>query len=433
MSEHKIAIIGLGFVGLPLALSFAMRGVKVYGIDVNQSLVSEVNNGESHHTEKYEGKSLKDILKEQLLMGNFSAHTSLDEVKESIDTYIVTVGIPTYNGELKTDYIVSAANSIKHVLKDNDTVVFRSTLVPGMSNDLLRPILEESGLKAGVHFHLAYASERIAEGRAFDEFVNMPLVVGGINEKSSKKASDILGIVTKAPIHFGSSMEVVEASKVIENVQRDVNIAMVQEFSRICERFGLDIFELIQLANTHSRVQLLNPGPGVGGYCIPNAYHYLKPLASQLKMEDLPLLRTARQINENVPNIVIDLLRDSLSLVGKELKESTVSVFGLAMKDFSNDDRISPPVEIAQTLVEYGVNVKAFDPAVPTEYEFKVSTVQEAVENSDAILFLTEQEGMKELDYSFLASLMNNDPVFIDTKNISTSIDVSSFKNIKKI
>lgn len=433
-NKEKVAVIGLGFVGLPLALSFSMEGAKVYGVDVNEKLVEEINEAKSHHTERYNGKGIKQILREEIDKKTFKAYKGLLEIEDEIDTYILTVGIPTINGKVKTDYIVEATKSIAKRIKKHDTVIVRSTVIPGMTRDVIKPILEESGLIAGEDFYLAYASERIAEGRAFEEFRHMPLCVGGINQKSGETASELLGIVTVADIHLGSSMEVVETSKVIENVQRDVNIAMVQEFARFSENLGIDTFELIRLANTHTRVNLLIPGCGVGGYCIPNAYHYLSPKVDDLKLPfKLELLEKAREINRRVPDVMVEMIEESLNNAGKKINESKIAVFGLAMKDFSNDDRISPAVDITNKLINKGADVKAFDPAVPTEYTFKSNTLEEAVENADILVFLVEQEGMKDFNYEEIAKMMNKKPILFDTKNVTEKFKINGFDKIVKI
>lgn len=433
MSQNKIVVVGLGFVGLPLALSFSMRGADVYGMDVNERLVGEVNSGHTHHTETYGTKTIQTILNEELESGRFRAYSKWDELPEDTYAYIVTVGIPTNQGVPNKTYIIGAAEAIAKRLKKGDTVIIRSTVIPGSTNELIRPILEKTGLVAGKDFSLVFASERIAEGRAFDEFENMPLVIGGYTPACAEQAKKVLSIVTKAQIHFGSSMEVVETSKVVENVQRDVNIAMVQEFARFAEAMGLDTFELIKLANTHERVNLLTPGPGVGGYCIPNAYHYIKPKADEVMSEPLLVLQTSRRVNEKLPNIMVDMIGSTLKSVGKDLATSKIAIFGLAMKDFSNDDRISPAIEICNLLVQKGVNFTAYDPIVPTVYDYKVSTPEECVKDADALVFLVEQPGMRELDYTALQALMNDKAVVFDAKNLSTVVDVSSFEKVAKI
>lgn len=434
MNDTKIAVIGMGFVGLPLALSFAMRGANVISVDVNETLVEETMKGVTHHQEAYRGTSISTILNEQLKNGHFRAISNLAEERADISTYIVTVGIPIHEGKAKTDHLESAALAIANRLKKDDVVIIRSTVIPGMTNNFVKPILESTGLIAGVDFHLAYASERIAEGRAFEEFENMPLVIGVSNEKAREVVTNTLGIVTKATIHIASSIEVVETSKVIENIQRDVNIAMVQEFARFAEQMNIDTYELIRIANTHQRVNLLTPGAGVGGYCIPNAYHYLKPKAEELGIGNkLNLLSAARRTNEKLPEVMVDMVEQGLKKQNRPSEQKTIAVFGLAMKDFSNDDRISPSTDIVNLLLRKGYTVKAYDPAVVTEYAYKVSDPYECVRNADVLAILVEQEGMKTLDYKKIVSMMNENPVLVDVKHLTKDIEEELFHAIIRI
>lgn len=410
-----IAVIGLGFIGLPLALSYAMKGASVSGIDVRPELVDEINNGTSHHQEYYEGRSLQTILQEQLQKQTFYATTDYEEAARQVDHYLVTVGLPVNHGDPDASDLLSACEALARVLKKGDTVILRSTVVPGTTDDVVRPVLEKSGLKAGDDFALAYSSERIAEGRAFEEFIHMPLAVGGVDEASAKQAKDVLSFVTEADIAL-SDMKTVETAKVIENIQRDVNIAMVQEFARFAERFGIDTFELIRVANTHKRVQMLQPGPGVGGYCLPNALYYLLPKAKELDVP-LSLLETAREINERVPDVMVGMLSEGLQKNGKTLAGSKVAVLGLAMKDFSNDDRISPPHHLVQRLEAAGAEVAAYDPAVPTSYAYKVNDMDEAVSGADALIYVTVQEAFLHMDWTSVIENMAENPVLLDGKN----------------
>lgn len=418
----RVGVIGLGFIGLPLALSYAMSGAKVTGIDVIEHHVKNINDGNSHHQEYFEGKSLADILKQQLKQGSFKAVTSYQEAAEEVDQYFITVGIPVRKGDPDTSDLSAACEELASVLKKGDTVILRSTVVPGTTEEIIKPILEKSGLKAGEDFYLAYSSERIAEGRAFEEFINMPLAVGGVNEVSAQKAKEALSFVTKAEITI-TDIKVVESAKIIENIQRDVNIAMVQEFARFAEKFGIDTFELIRIANTHKRVNLLSPGPGVGGYCLPNALYYLLPKAQELNIQ-MPLLETARRTNDDIPRVLVNMLKEGLERSGKALAGSKVAVLGLAMKDFSNDDRISPPHHFVELLIAEGADVRAFDPAVHSKKTYQVSTLEDAVNGADALALLAVQEEFLDIHWDEITTTMNPHPVFLDGKNrIPKSVD----------
>lgn len=415
---RNVAVFGQGFVGLPLSLSFAMRGSNVYGVDVIKGLVDDVNKGITHHTESFEGKSIQQILGEQLAAGRYRATVDMVEALKNCNNIIVTVGIPIRNGEHDLSDLINCVTVIGENLKKGDMVVIRSTVIPGTTEEKILPILEEkSGMKAGVDFYLAYSSERIAEGHAFDEFAYMPTIVGGINEESAARAKELLSVVCMADVHIASDMKVVETAKVFENVQRDVNIAMVQEFARFSEALGISIFEVIKVANTHKRVNLLTPGPGVGGYCIPNAYYYLEPKAEEMKIS-LDLLKLSRVKNEGLTEIMVGIFEDQLKNAGKELKDSKIGVLGIAMKDYSNDDRISPPIEIIKLLRSRGAEVHAFDPVVPTHYDFKVGTLDEAVSGMDGLMILAKQREFDNISADYISEKMERNAVIFDTKNL---------------
>ncbi|MFD2370301.1 nucleotide sugar dehydrogenase [Brevibacillus sp. GCM10020057] len=412
----RVAVVGLGFVGLPLALTYAMKGASVIGVDAVQRVVDEINAGHSHHLESYQGKTLPQILREQIDAGRFRATTSYAEAAANVNHYIVTVGLPVHNGDPDLGPLKSCAESLGSVLKKGDTVMIRSTVVPGTTQEVIQPILEEvSGLVAGTDFYLTYCSERIAEGRAFEEFIHMPLVLGGINEQSAAKGKELLSFISETEVTV-SDIRVVETAKVIENIQRDVNIAMVQEFARFAEAFGIDTFELIKVANTHTRVNLLTPGPGVGGFCLPNALYYLQPKARELEV-GLPLLEQARKTNDAVPDVIVGMLEKALKEKGKALAGSVVAVLGLAMKDFSNDDRVSPVSDLIKLLQSKGVEVRSYDPAVPTAYAHKVASLEGAVQNADALLLTAVQKEFAEADWAQVASLMADGAILFDTKN----------------
>ena len=415
--NKKVCIFGQGFVGLPLSLSFAVRGCDVVGVDVDDVLVASTNKGATNHTERFHGVTIQKILQMELEEGRYTATTNAAKAVRECNNIIITVGIPIINGNYIMDYLEKCCKIIGKNFKKGDLIVIRSTVIPGTTQQFILPILEEeSGMKAGIDFYLAYVSERIAEGNAFVEFENMPTVVGAVNNESLLRAIDLMEVVCKAKIISANSMEEVETSKVFENIQRDVNIAMSQEFARFTEALGIDIFEVIKLANTHKRVNLLVPGPGVGGYCIPNAYYYLEPKAAELGVS-MDLLKLAREKNALLPEFIVNKTEELLNEVGKDLKGAKVAVLGLAMKNFSNDDRISPAVDICKLSIERGAIVTAFDPMVTTEYEFKTKTQDEALDGADAILILTKQREIHFNDVEHIVKKMNEYPVCIDAKS----------------
>jgi len=295
-------------------------------------------------------------------------------------------------------------------------VLIRSTVVPGTTQNRCKSLLEEiSGYKTGLEIFLAYVPERIAEGKAFEEFETMPTLIGASDIISQQKAAEIIQINSKAEIIISDSPTAVETSKVLENLQRDANIAIAQEFARFAEAAGMNIFEVIHLANTHKRVNILNPGPGVGGYCIPNAFYYLNARAQELGLS-LPLLELARKQNDQLPDWICKKTVELLRQNGKELNHCKIAIAGLAMKDFSPDDRLSPAIDICTKLMQSGAAVAAFDSNVSSQYPFKVESFTEAVRDADALLILNRLfEGFDPVPG--IASMASR-PVIMDTKNI---------------
>jgi UDP-N-acetyl-D-mannosaminuronic acid dehydrogenase len=400
-----VAVFGLGFVGLPLSLSFAMEGSTVYGVDVLPGLVEELRRGRSLHQESYQGRGIEEILREQSELGRFVPTLDGAWAVSQADTVIITVGIPVPGGRPDFGPLTAALETVGGALRRGQVVILRATVVPGTTEERARPILEaRSGLVAGVDFDLAYCPERIAEGRAFEEFRTMPTVVAGVTRESAERARQAIARVTRAPIEVADHLLAAELSKVAENVQRDVNIAIVQELARVCEGAGVDVREVIALANTHKRVRLLDPGPGVGGYCVPYALHYLRPLAERVGVS-LPTLEAARETNRRVPDRVVEVALAHVHRLGLTPAQARFGIWGLAMKDYTNDDRFSPAMEIAHKLAASGGEVRAFDPAVHPDHPYPARTALEAAEGAHVLLVLARQEGMDFADEAPLAAL----------------------------
>ena len=432
--NNAIAIFGLGFVGLPLSLFYCMKGYTVYGIDVSKELVDELNAGITRYIEQYNGVPIRQILADSLESGAFIPSVDASDALKHCDKFILTVGIPVNDGELDFEPLKAACCTVSTGLKKGDTVMIRSTVVPGTTEKMLVPILESSGLKAGADFNLVYCPERISEGSAFKEFEEIPVVISGINKKSLEKGMEIIKIISRVNPLPVSSIKTAEMSKVVENIQRDVNIAIVQQLATLCGEIGIDIYELIASANSHPRVNLLIPGPGVGGFCIPNALSYLKPVAEKTGA-DIGIFSLARKINGEAPLRIATRIIDYLISAGKSPAASKTAVLGIAMKDFSDDDRQSPAKDIIASLMSAGMDVKAYDPCVAAEYPYKVNSIRQCLEKADCILIVVLQRGIDYNDFKFFRPLVNRDPVIFDAKR---SVDVekaekSGFKVIRLI
>jgi UDP-N-acetyl-D-mannosaminuronic acid dehydrogenase len=395
--NKSVSVIGLGFIGLPLALSYCEKGFKVIGVDIDANKVEALRRGYTEVLEEYNGEPLSSVLARHVSTGSFVPTDRVAVAAWETNTYLVTVGIPvSADGTLNEVPIIQAMEQLGRVIKPNDLVIIRSTVVPGMVEEKLIPALERtSRLLAGVDFRLAYASERVAEGRAMYEFQTLDIVVGGVTEACAQAAANLLSQLTSGAIHV-TDLRTAQAVKVIENVQRDVNIALVQEFATFAELHGIDVYELIRLANTHPRVNLLQPGIGVGGYCIPNAYRYLR---ASLPSEDvLTLIPLARKINADTPDRIIHSLETKLAAEGKSLQSSVIAILGLGMKDNSNDLRNSPAVDLAERLLRRGAVVRAYDPLVSLQFPFQTKTLKEALYGADGLVVAAWHDVFLQMD-----------------------------------
>lgn len=406
-NASAVAIVGLGFIGLPLSMSYTRNHYKVVGLDVNEAHVQRLQQGITDSIESYEGHTLQYYLQNALQNNLFIPTTDYAHAAKEVSAYIVTVGIPIIQGAPYYDALESATKELAKVVKPGDLILYRSTHVPGTVRERLIPILERiSPYKIGIDVHVAYAPERVAEGRAMEEFQTIDVLIGGMNQDSTEHAKEVLRRINRATFHETSSMEMAETVKVVENVQRDVNIAMVQEIAQLAQATGLRTGELIRLANTHPRVNLLTPGAGVGGYCIPNAYYYLQHKADAVDL-NLPILSTARKTNDYVPNAILSRIDHKLG--GIDFTQTRFAVLGLAMKNFSNDDRISPSVTLVEELLHRGSKVTAYDPLVSVDHhEFAVSTLEACLGDADVILVTIRQELWDNMALSTLLKMASS-------------------------
>ncbi|MDO9099936.1 MAG: nucleotide sugar dehydrogenase [Caldisericota bacterium] len=413
--EKQIAIIGLGYVGLPLALTYALEGFTVSGVDIDPGRIAAIRSCSLGMREDFDGVPVNAVLKRCLGDGTLSVSDAFELVPKDVHTFIVTVGIPISRGwELDLAMLRNACTQLGRLLREGDLVICRSTVPVGTTRGLVRETLErESGLAAGDGFDLAYSSERIAEGSAYDEFRKMPLVVGGITEHSRNRAVEVLGAVNREPVFEASSMELVEAAKMFENAQRDVNVAVANQLARFAHRFGIPTRELVRACNTHTRVKILNPGIGVGGHCIPYASPYLfGSLPDAGEYQDLlPTFVSARQANAGQPAYIAQRISERL----EGLEHRRLLVVGAGMKDFSDDITGSPALDLAGELTVRGAEVRVFDTvaALPGDV-CAVENLESGVLWADGVILPILQGG---IDYAGLKHVLlergRNDPVIL--------------------
>jgi len=373
---EKICVLGLGYIGLPTASTFATHGLDVVGVDVNQKVLNTLRNGGLHLHEP----GLRTLV--QAAFG--SNKLVLSDIPQASDAFIITVPTPFYDDK-RADlrYVKSAAEAIAPFIQEGNLVVLESTSPPGTTVDVVAPILEESGLKAGRDFFLVYSPERVLPGQILRELIENARVIGGVTEQSAEIGRDLYRIFVRGEIIL-TDATTAEMIKLMENTYRDVNIAIANEFSRLADRFGVDIWEAIQIANRHPRVEILRPGPGVGGHCISVDPWFLVEAAPDIST----LIRTARKVNDAQPEFVVDIIQRALSDGEEEtLAGKKIALFGLAYKPDVDDMRESPAIDIAKRLTTLGVKVKAFEP-------YKGPGLINGIENAETLqAALTEVDG----------------------------------------
>lgn len=413
MKFNKICILGLGYIGLPTASMFAANGIQVLGVDVNPSVVETLRKGGIHIHEP----GLREAVETALKSGQLAVAPAPAEA----DAFIIAVPTPfregatgEYQGEkyklADMRAVISATEAILPHLRKGNLVVLESTSPPRTTADLVAPILEKSGLKAGTDFHLVYSPERVLPGQILRELVENARVIGGVTPESAQAGRDLYAAFVKGEI-IQTDATTAEMVKLMENTYRDVNIAIANEFSRLAAHFGVDVWEAISLANRHPRVKILNPGPGVGGHCISVDPWFFVESAPDLSR----LIARARQVNDLQPVFVVETVKKALgSLAGKR-----IAALGLAYKPDVDDLRESPAVEVIHLLTRAGAAVKAFEPFKPEAVLPGVESVPSlelALKDADAVLLLVSHSQFRQLSPTTLKALTPA-RVLIDTVN----------------
>jgi UDP-N-acetyl-D-glucosamine dehydrogenase len=355
----KVGVIGLGYVGLPLALAFAEAGFKVLGFDLQQKRADLVNQGKSYIAGVSED-NLSFVVSRKFL----EATTSQDRLGE-VDTICICVPTPlTKTKEPDLSYVIRESEEISERLKPGQLVILESTTYPGTTREIVLPVLERSGLKAGSDFYLAFSPERVDPGNRKYAVKNTPKLVGGINQESTRLAELVYKQVADVVVPV-SCPEVAEMTKVFENVFRGVNIALVNELAQLCERIGISVWEVIDAASTKPFGYMpFYPGPGVGGHCIPLDPYYLANKARELDFHTR-FIELAAEINERMPYYVVSRIMEALNTQGKNLNGAAVLVLGVAYKKDVEDVRESPSLKLIRLLQERGAKVSYNDPYIP--------------------------------------------------------------------
>ncbi len=408
MNNKKICVIGLGYIGLPTSAMFATHGCKVVGVDVNKEVVNALNKGEIIIEEPY-----LDIMVQAAVR---SGHLKADTKPQEADVFIIAVPTPiTEDKKADMKCVIAATEMIVPYLKKGNLVILESTSPTGTVENLLVPILEKSGLIIGEELYVGHSPERVLPGKILWELVNNNRIVGGINRESAERIRDIYKIFVNGEIYL-TTATTAEMCKLMENTYRDVNIALANELAKICEEARIDAWEVIELCNKHPRVNLHQPGPGVGGHCLA-----VDPWFIIEKNSDLArIIALSRETNDSMPQYVLNRIDDILKDV-KGIKK--VTILGITYKPNIDDVRESPIIKLVNLLdkrEDYKVSV--YDPHVKT-YKYQAKNLTDASKDSDLIVLAVNHDAFRNLPLSDMARVMRNKNL-LDTRNFLDKYEV---------
>jgi UDP-N-acetyl-D-glucosamine dehydrogenase len=406
----KVGIVGLGYVGLPLGVAFAEEGNEVVGLDADPRKIDALAEGRSY---------IEDVSSDRLaaLDGRLTATSRYPDLG-SCDAVIICVPTPLTNSrEPDLSYMVDAATSLAAVLEDGQLVVLESTTYPGTTRERLRPILEESGKD----FHLAFSPERIDPGRTDFTIRTTPKVVGGVDEESTKRAAELYKLVCDKVIEV-SSPDAAELSKLLENIFRSVNIALVNEMAMLCERLGIDVWEVIDAAASKPfGFMRFDPGPGMGGHCLPVDPFYLSYKAREHDFYT-EFIELAGKINQNQPEWCVRRIERALNDAGKATNGAKVVLLGVSYKAGVGDTRESPALKIIRLLRELGADVSYHDPHVAELQDLELASgdLDESLASADLVCIVTAHP---TIDYQ---RVVDDSSLVLDFRGVTRGIEASN-------
>ena len=400
--KYDLGVVGLGYVGLPLAVEAATSSLKVLGFDINAERVEMINNGHS---------PIEDISNEELSQSLKNFH-SITESKELSQCRNIVISVPTPLTDYQPDlsYVINAAKTVGENLVKNQVVILESTTYPGTTVEVLIPNLEKmSGLKAGEDFFVGYSPERIDPGNEVWKFKNTPKVISGINNVSTEKIQSFYESIIDETVLVKGTKEA-EMVKLLENTYRHVNIALINELAMLCKMLDIDIWEVVNAAKTKPfGFESFKPGPGVGGHCIPVDPEYLSFKTRQIG-KPVRFVELAQEINNSMPLYVVNQVNEILNKNKIILNSSKILLMGVAYKKDISDMRESPAIDIAELLLDKDVDVSYYDPYVE---EFKVSDYKvnrevdtNSFEDYDMLLVLTPHSNFAQLDFNNLKTII---------------------------
>ena len=411
-------VVGLGYVGLPLAVEKAKAGFRTIGFDVQKQKVDLVNEGHN-----YIGDVVDSDLSALVAAGMLSATTDFSFIK---DVDFVAICVPTPLDEHQQpdiSYVESSARSIAEYLHPGMMVVLESTTYPGTTEELIKPILESSGLRCGEDFYLGFSPERVDPGNLIYKTKNTPKVVGGLGEDASEVISAMYEAVLESPVFRASSPAVAEMTKILENTYRNINIGLINELAILCHKMGIDLWEVIEAAKTKPfGFTPFYPGPGLGGHCIPLDPYYLSWKAREYGFHT-SMIESSMMINDRMPEYCVERISDMLNRrQAKALNGAKVLILGVAYKQDIDDYRESPAIRVIEELRKEGADIVYYDPFV-RHYRHKgewfdgaSELTAELIENADIVVITTAHT---KVDYGFV---QQHAKAIFDTKNVTKGL-----------
>jgi UDP-N-acetyl-D-glucosamine dehydrogenase len=429
--EARICVMGLGYVGLPLAVEFARLGYRVTGLDIDAQRVGSILEGESY----IQDVTSSDVA--ELVEAGFLQATDDPEILRQMD--IIFICVPTPFTKTKTpdlSYVVAASEAIAQRLKHGQLIVLQSTTYPGTTEEDVLPILETSGLTAGRDFHLAFSPERVNPGDRRYDVTNTPKVVGGVSPRCAELAQLVLQRLMPE-VYVVSSPRAAEMTKLLENIFRSVNIALINELAKLSERMNIDIWEVIQAASTKPfGFMPFYPGPGVGGHCVPVDPYYL--FWKSREYDFYPrFIELAAELNQGMPYHVVSKISEALNSRGKTLQRAKVLILGVSFKPDVDDARNAPAQRVIELLLSRGTHVSYNDPHIdrftvgkdvfhPEEQTLSSTPLtDELLQGQDCVVIVA---GHRDYDYQAIVDLA---PVVVDTMNATRGIKASAGKIFK--
>jgi nucleotide sugar dehydrogenase len=417
-----VAVLGVGHVGYPMASLFAKNGFQTIGYDIDYKRLVDIKQGKV--ISELTSILPTDELKKHITLSEIESNLRLldeEEILKVADVFIVDVPTPLKENHIPNLlFLTNTCKTISRFLRKENLVIIESTIYPGATKEIVKPLLEESGLHAGDDFYLSFSPERVDPGNKKWSLELIPKIVGGINKESTEAAGLLFSQIVERVVQV-SSLEVAEATKMLENLFRSVNIALINDLSKFFEKIGIDTWETIDAASSKPFAFLPHyPGPGVGGHCIPKDPFYLLYKARKMGL-NIEFVEEAAAVNKNMPLYIIHIVEETLKVRGKNLRESSFAVLGVTYKKDVLDIRRTPSKEVIAELCKTSKNVFVYDPLTSETFGAKDGTLKETIKGKDCIILLVNHSLFREYNIEAKINELSPNCCLVDTRNFIDS------------